>query len=187
MKRGRKLSNFLLDAKLQLRYAAQMVFVSAALTIGLGALIYHYNAEASRVLEVGVLDEDAARIVHQQYEAGQARLVVALCGFGAILMVVLAFWQVVTTHKIAGPLYYMKREMKKVKEGRFGTLHKLRRGDMLHDFFDVFHEMHDTMRQRNASEAKLFTELAGDAEKGGLPKVAEQLRTLASQREDSVK
>lgn len=187
MKRGRKLSNFLIDAKLQLRYAAQMVFVSAALTIGLGALVYHFNAEASRVLEVGVLDEETARIVHQQYEAGQARLVVALCGFGGVLMLVLAAWQVVTTHKIAGPLYYMKREMKKVRDGRFGVLHKLRRGDMLHDFFDVFHEMHTTLRERATREAAQLKQLAADADKAGLGQVAEQLRALAKEREEATK
>lgn len=187
MKRGRKLGNFLIDAKLQLRYVAQMVFVSAALTIGLGALIYHYNAEASRVLEVGVLDEDTARLVHGQYEAQQARLVVALCGFGGLLMLVLAAWQVVTTHKIAGPLYYMKREMKKVRDGRFGHLHKLRRGDMLHDFFDVFHEMHTTMRDRAGREATQLAALAAEADKAQLTQVAEQLRALAREREESIK
>ena len=187
MKRSRKFGNFLLDARLQLRYVAQMVFVSAGLTIGLGALVYHFNAEASRVVEIGVLDEDTARIVHEQYLAGQAKLVMALCAFGLLLTLVLAAWQVVTTHKIAGPLYYMKREMKKVREGRFGALHPLRRGDMLHDFFDVFSGMHGTMRERNAQEAALFAKLAAEADQAGASSVAERLRGLARAREESVK
>src|SRR5262249_38147558 len=163
-------------------------FVSAALTGALGALVYHFNAEVSRVLEVKALaeSEDAARLVQEQAAAGQTKLVIALCVFGALLMVVLAAWQVITTHKIAGPLYYMKREMKKVRDGRFGKLHALRRGDMLHDFFDVFRSMHDAMRERATREAQLFAQLAADADKGGLPSLAEQLRVLAQEREKTL-
>ena len=184
---GRRIRNFLLDSKLQLHYVAQMVGVSAFLMAGLGLFMYRFSAEAARVVEISAVDDQTAKLFHEQQAAGQAKLVIALVVTGALICLALALWQIVTTHKIAGPLYYMKREMKKLKEGRVGTLHKLRRGDMLHDFFDVFADLHSSLRDRNAKEAALFAQLAGDADKGGLPQVAEQLRTLARERQDSIK
>ena len=184
---GRRVRNFLLDAKLQLHYVVQMVAVSAGLTIGLGALVYHFNAEASRVVETGVLDDDTARLVHTQFIAGQAKLVAALVVFGLLLCVVLAAWQIVTTHKIAGPLYYIKREMKKAREGRWGKLHPLRQGDMLHDFFEAFRGLNGAMRERAEQEAAALTRLATEAEGRGATAVAAELSAMAAARLESLK
>mgnify|MGYP000623811040 CR=1 FL=1 len=42
----RKIRNFLIFGEYQLHYAGQMAMVSAALTAGLGWLVYHFNRVA---------------------------------------------------------------------------------------------------------------------------------------------
>src|SRR5437762_12417711 len=103
---GRRIRNFFLDAKLQLRYAGQMVAVRALLTGGLGWLVLRFQSEASRVVSLRALDpgDETAQVLQAEFARSERMLVVALVVFGVVLSSVLAVWQIVTTHKIAGPL-----------------------------------------------------------------------------------
>jgi len=186
---NRRIKNFLLDREYQFRYVAQMVAVSAGLTGGLGWLVYHFNAEASRVVGLRAMDptDDVAQMLHQQFSRSDHLLLAALVAFGVLLTAVLAAWQVVTTHKVAGPLYYISYQVKRIGDGYLGTLHPLRKGDMLHGFFETFREMHESLRKRARAEATQFERLAVRAEQAGLADVAEELRALQKQREESLK
>lgn len=189
MKKGRRFSNFLLDSQLQLRYAGQMVAVSALLTAGLGAVIYHFNAEASAVVGLRALDPDdpVASMLKDQFDHTARLLVWALVAFGVALSAVLAAWQIVQTHKIAGPLYYIAHHIKRVRDGKLDKLHALRKGDMLINFFETFQSMHTVLRERAEREAVQFARLAAAADQAGSTEVANELRTLQKEREDSLK
>jgi hypothetical protein len=185
---GRRIRNFLVDREYQLHYALHMVAVSAGLTALLGFWIYKFNAEASRLVNLRALDptdETAQFLVHEYATQGRLLLVV-LVAFGVLLSMVLAAWQIVTTHKVAGPLYYIAHQVKRIRDGYLGTLHPLRKGDLLHGFFENFREMHQALRERTAREAELFARLAVEAEQAGQGKIADQLRVLQRQREDSL-
>jgi hypothetical protein len=186
---GRRIVNFLIYREFQFHYVLQMVAVSAVLTTGLGWLVYHFNAEASRVVGLRALDptDETAQFLRSEFERGARLLVWALVGFGVLLSIVLAGWQIVTTHKVAGPLYYISHQVKRIRDGYLGTLHPLRKGDMLHAFFEDFREMHGALRKRAEEEVTLFERLARTAEEGGQLPLAEELRRLRRQREESLK
>jgi hypothetical protein len=185
---NRKLRNFLLDREYQFRYVGQMVAVSAGLTAGLGWLVYHFNAEASRVVGLRALDptDEMAQSLHEQFSRSDHLLLAALIIFGVLLTAVLAAWQVVTTHKVAGPLYYISYQVKRIGDGYLGSLHPLRKGDMLHGFFETFREMHESLRKRARAEAAQFERLAVRADEAGLKELADELRVLQKQREESL-
>ena len=185
---GRKFRNFLIDREYQLRYAMQMVLVSGGLTAGLGFLVYHFNAEASRVVGVRAMDptDETAIALQQQFAHSGRMLVLALGAFGVLLALALAGWQIVTTHKVAGPLFYISHQVKRIREGYLGRLHPLRKSDMLHGFFENFREMHASLRQRAEQEAELFARLAEEADKAGQGALADELRKLQKQRESSL-
>ena len=185
---GRRLRNFLVDRDYQLRYALQMVVVSTVLTAALGVFIYRFNAEASRVVDMRAMDpsDEMAQALQQQFAHGERMLVLGLVAFAVLLAMVLAAWQIVTTHKVAGPLYYIAHQVKRIRDGYLGRLHPLRKGDMLHGFFEDFRLMHATLRQRAENEAMLFARLAEEADKAGQAGIAEELRKLQSQRESSL-
>ncbi len=189
MKSKRKVRNFLIYGEFQFHYAGYMALVSAALTAGLGALVFHFNREAARVVDVRALDpgDVEAQTLVQAFHRSERNLVIGLIVFGLLLAGVLAIWQIVTTHKVAGPLYYIAHQTRRIRDGFLGTLHPLRRGDMLHGFFETFREMHEAMRERARAEGAQLLRLAERAAAAGQAEVAAELRALAQQREESLR
>lgn len=185
----RKIRNFLTFGEYQFHYAGYMALVSAILTAGLGWMVYRFNGVASRVVDLRALDpgDFEAQALAKAFHGSERNLVIGLVVFGVVLALVLAVWQIVTTQRVAGPLYYIAHQTKRMRDGFLGTLHPLRKHDMLHGFFETFREMHDAMRDRARNDAELFARLADQAEKGGQPEVAAELRTLAQQRLDMLK
>lgn len=185
----RRMRNFLIFDEFQLRYAGHMALVSAALTAALGWLVYHFNGVASRVVDLRALDPSdvEAQVLSAAFHRSERQLLIGLIIFGVVLTVVLAAWQIITTHRVAGPLYYIAHQAKRMRDGYLGALHPLRKGDMLHGFFETFRDMQEAMRERARREAEQFTRLAEQAEQGGLDKVAAELRALSVQRLDSLK
>lgn len=185
----RKIRNYLIFGEYQLHYAGQMALVSAALTAGLGWLVYRETRIASRVVDLRALDPSdvEAQVLSAAFHRSDHRLLIGLLIFGVVLALVLAAWQVVTTHRVAGPLYYIAYQTRHIRDGFLGPLHPLRKGDMLRGFFDGFREMQEAMRDRARKEAEQFARLAAQAESGGLDQLAVELRALSKQRQDSLR
>lgn len=78
---------------------------------------------------------------------------------------------IVFTHKIAGPIFKMKRLLREVGEGKLILKERLRKGDELQHFFETFEQTVNRLRQRQMDEIArvdaILTELepvAGDSE-----------------------
>lgn len=81
-------------------------------------------------------------------------LVVAL----GLLVVCLGLAGIVFTHKVAGPIFKMKRLIRQVGSGKLVLRERLRKGDELQDFFETFEQMVEQLRQRQKAEiAKVDT------------------------------
>ncbi len=59
---------------------------------------------------------------------------------------------IVFTHKVAGPIFKMKRLLRQIGEGKLVLRERLRRGDELQDFFGTFERMVDDLRKRQMAE-----------------------------------
>jgi methyl-accepting chemotaxis protein len=93
------------------------------------------------------LERDAAFLAGRQKEL-LGGLVVLLTG----LVVALGFVGIVFTHKVAGPIFKMKRLLRQVGEGKLVVREKLRKGDELQHFFEVFEEMVASLREHQEAE-----------------------------------
>ena len=78
---------------------------------------------------------------------------------------------IVFTHKIAGPIFKMKRLLREVGEGKLILKERLRKGDELQHFFETFEQTVNRLRQRQMDEIArvdaILVELepiAGDSE-----------------------
>jgi hypothetical protein len=157
----RKLSNYLLDKKLQLRYVIVVSALSAIIAGSLGWMIYQQEQRASADLVAGLADltdkdaslADFQREVARDMQARDRSLILEMAGVGVGLVVVLFVYLVLMTHKVAGPLYKVSHYFDQLAEGRIGRVTPLRKGDMLQDFFTQFREMHDAVRGRLAGDA----------------------------------
>ena len=78
-----------------------------------------------------------------------------LIGLGAVLLILIfaiGVAGIVFTHKIAGPIFKMKRLFRQVGEGKLVLREKLRKGDELVHFFEAFEKMVDQLRDKQKRE-----------------------------------
>ncbi|MGE0872173.1 MAG: hypothetical protein AB7P03_26680 [Kofleriaceae bacterium] len=164
----RKLSNYLLDKKLQLRYVLFVTILSGAIAGALGYLIFQQMRKASESIEqdLQVLaessDDSLQHAVSSNLEAGDHQLVFMMVGIGLGLVMILSAYLVLMTHKVAGPLYKVSMYFDKMAVGKLGRVTPLRSGDMLTDFYANFQEMHEAVRARALADAELMERVATD-------------------------
>ena len=183
----RKLSNYLLDKRLQLRYILLVTILSGVISGSLGYLIYQQRHAASESIErdLAALTQDDQSLKDFQHQvaasmaAEDRALVYKMVGVGIGLVVILSLYLLIMTHKVAGPLYKISSYFDRMSDGRLGNVSALRKGDMLQDFFGNFREMHEAVRTRMQSDV-ITMESAANAlrTKGDGKALAEALDTL---------
>ena len=70
----------------------------------------------------------------------------------SLLVVAIGIAGILVTHRVAGPIYKMKRLLGYVGEGHLRLTEKLRKGDELQHFFDSFEKMVESLRHRQEVE-----------------------------------
>jgi hypothetical protein len=159
-KHQRKLSNYMLDKNLQLRYVLFVTILSAVIAGALGYMIYDQRRTASESIERDLRSLTRADASHQEFqeqvasglESDDQLLVYKMVVVGFGLVVILSAYLVIMTHKVAGPLFKVSMYFERMAEGRLGNVTPLRRGDMLQDFFGDFKAMHESVREHAAAD-----------------------------------
>lgn len=70
----------------------------------------------------------------------------------ALLVVLIGILGIYFTHKVVGPIYKMKMLLRQVGDGKLNFYGKLRKGDELQDFFEVFAQMVEKLKERQRRE-----------------------------------
>jgi methyl-accepting chemotaxis protein len=214
-RRNRRLKNYLLDRRFQLKYSAYLGGLTLVLSLGLGLLLWHTSGaviaqsrqtveqgnqvvqrgremlvESQKVSEVvkmsivkdpvysenpellDVFKADAAKRaerlnqqqknLEQQATALRQRsneiaqqqktMLLTLTSVLTLLVVLISLAGIVVTHKVAGPIYKMKRQIRDVGEGKLRVPAPLRKGDDLVHFFEAFEKMVVKLRARQQVE-----------------------------------
>ncbi|MGE6760667.1 signal protein [Corallococcus interemptor] len=83
-------------------------------------------------------------------------------------IVVVALATIVVTHRMAGPLFRIKRMMREVAEGRLHPpQHGLREGDELQDVFEAARDMTQRLRAQQTEDARALSEALAQAKSNG--------------------
>jgi len=105
-----------------------------------------------------------------------------LLGAGAALVILLTLMGIVITHRIVGPVYKLKRLLRRVSTGRLVVDERLRRGDELEDLFETFLQMTHSLRaMQRARIATLDATIRKAEATGAAEEVLEGLRALRAQ------
>ncbi|HVY46159.1 MAG TPA: HAMP domain-containing protein [Minicystis sp.] len=99
--------------------------------------------------------EQQARDVESQQRAVLFGLVAGL----ALLVLAIGVAGIVVTHKVAGPIFKMKRLLRQVGEGKLVVRERLRKGDELQHFFETFERMVEDLRKRQQAEIARVDEI----------------------------
>jgi methyl-accepting chemotaxis protein len=182
----RKMSNYLLDKKLQLRYVLVVTILSAIIAGTLGFMIYHQRRIASESIEKDLATLTQSDANNQSFQENVASdlesedkaLVYKMIGAGLGLIVILSLYLIIMTHKVAGPLFKVSIYFERMAEGRLGNVTPLRRGDMLIDFFDNFKTMHEAVRAREVADVAVMEKVAAGLRGGDNRSLTEALDEL---------
>ena len=107
-----------------------------------GALEEKDNAKQEAALKAkqASLREHATQLTAQseRIEAEQRTMFLVLFGMLALLVIAVGLMGIVVTHKVAGPVFKMTRQLERLGDGSWEVPHPLRKGDELEDFFATF-------------------------------------------------
>lgn len=167
----RKMKNFLLDWKFQLKYTLAVVLVTTAISLVLGLFLYNTqqevfsaNRENSQLLSLDdpemnqAMQSELAK-ADAEIEARNRVLILTLVATLGGLVFILTLLGIIATHKIAGPAYAMKRIMSMIADGKHPHVRKLRRGDELVEVSMELKRMADNLRQRDEDELQGLQDL----------------------------
>ncbi len=139
------------------------------------------DQEAKLVAQAESLKRETAAL-----QAFQSRMMLTLVAVFVLLVAGIFIAGIVVTHKVAGPIFKMKRLIRDVGDGHLRIPGKLRKGDELVHFFDTFDRMVRNLRSRQEEEIdkldRAISLLEGKAE----PTALQPLHDLRKNMQDSL-
>jgi hypothetical protein len=174
--------NLLLDTEYQLVFTTVMVLTCALFMAGLGWIVHKEAATATKtsvqdIQGQALLDPDVAAATILSLEDRRVFLDRLLVALGLALAGGLFLYGLKMTHRVAGPVYKVGLYCDKVAGERFDTVHNLRRGDQLVEFYQHFRQAHGALRAQQERDVAVLRAAVAAAEEAEIasPEVAERL------------
>jgi methyl-accepting chemotaxis protein len=180
----REVGRLLVDRRFQLRYTGMIAAICAALTAGLGSLIYYFLREASQVVAIRALDPadpDAAALRGELLRTDRWVLT-TLVVFGVVLIIAIVTAGLRITRKVARPLVKISFHLNEIANGRLSPIGAPRPGDHLQDFIATFRRMYDSLEKRTRADAELLEEAGRELEGAGRAEAAASMRARAVEK-----
>ncbi len=179
-KRQRKLKNYLLDRRFQLKYTGMVLFVTVAVAGVLGYVAYDFSKGQTEAFTAQLaaqpdLDEATANELEQFAQQEDRRVRNAIIAGVLLLTIALGLTGILVTHRVVGPAYRMKRLFEHVGEGHLRVTTGIRKGDELQDLYQSFAEMVESLREQRAEDVERLERTIAEMEASGVesPYVAE--------------
>jgi nitrogen fixation/metabolism regulation signal transduction histidine kinase len=151
-KKAVALGNNVIDESLKVSEVVRMNIVKDPIYSENPVLQDAFEADAKEQdakLREGQAELRAQAVALETQSAHYSRLLIAALG---VLVIALWLAGIVITHKVAGPVYKMKRQIRDLQKGNFKVPSPLRKGDELKSFFDAFNDMVESLRARQRDE-----------------------------------
>jgi nitrogen fixation/metabolism regulation signal transduction histidine kinase len=134
------------------------------------------------------LEGDALSLQKQSQDLGRQQnyMFAVLISLLSLLVVGVGVAGIIVTHRVAGPIYKMKRLLGYVGDGHLMLTEKLRRGDELQHFFDTFEKMVNSLRKRQETEIALLDRAIAGLEGSVAEEQLTQLRALRREMQDAL-
>jgi methyl-accepting chemotaxis protein len=175
----RKLRNYLLEPRFQLKYTSMVVGVTVVVAAILGYQAYQYSTGQTELLNIERMEAkggaaDAQFIADLEGYAREAdrKVLFAVLGGIGVLALALGLTGIVVTHRLVGPAYRLKQMLRSVSDGRMHVSGSLRKHDELRDVFDEFQLMVKNLRAGRERELQELDEALAKARSAGTPEHA---------------
>jgi hypothetical protein len=149
----RRLRNYLLDPRFQLKYTGMVVGVTLVVATILGYVAWDQSRGQTEMMQLNLAGSGATEdYIREQADEYDRNLMLGIFAGIAILVVSLGVTGILVTHRVVGPAYKLKSLFNHVAEGHLKLYGKLRKGDELWDVFLAFEGMIERLRANQAQE-----------------------------------
>ncbi|MGB0679621.1 MAG: hypothetical protein ACPGUV_08175, partial [Polyangiales bacterium] len=170
----RRLRNYLIDHRFQLKYTGMVVLVTVLIAGALGAVAYNYSRGQTESLTIQMamqpeLDPEVSRDLEGWAKAQDRRTLLAIIASIGIFALALAVTGIVITHRMVGPAHKLKLLFGDVAQGKMQVQGRLRRHDELQDVFEAFEAMVHSLRQRQRDHLVTLEQALAAAREESVP------------------
>lgn len=159
--RSRRRALPIVDARFQWKYTLIITALGVGTTAIMGGFLYKAHVDNTSMLNL-----DGNEQVREQVMRGDQIFLLYLIALVVVMAVALAFWGLVVTHRISGPLHILARYLGVLSDGRYPDVRPLRKRDELQTFFESFAEAVTALKNRDVAALKDIEELIERGKKG---------------------
>ena len=144
-KNDRKLSNFLLTPKFQLKLTYYYIGVGVLLIVGTAGSVFYKMTLVRNIMNNSVATDFTAqsRISEHMFHIAQ----ISLVGFVAFAIASFIF-ALMVSHRIAGPVVAITAYVEELRKGNFDYGRNLRPGDELTIIMDALHDLKESLKNK---------------------------------------
>jgi hypothetical protein len=170
----------IVDRAFQFKYTAIILLVAAVTSTVLGFFLLKAYREMNEVIGLAAISPE----IGEKLDADDAKKVFSIIVFSLVgEVVVLGVLGLIITHRVCGPIFVITRHFGTMLDGRYPALRPLRAGDEFAPMFELFKQLVDKQRDRDAAEvSKLNKAMAAAREKGVDAEAVAILQTLIDER-----
>lgn len=173
MPKQRKVRNYLLDRRFQLKYTGMVLIVTVAVASVLGYVAYRFSKGQTEALTAQIvaqpdLDDRTASDLERFAQQEDRKIRNAIIVGVFLLTVALGLTGIVVTHRVVGPAYRMTRLFEHVGQGRLEVTTGIRKGDELQDLYRSFSRMVESLRDQRAEEIEQLEDTVRKLEAAGV-------------------
>jgi len=132
----RRFSNYLINERMQLTLTLRFLVLSLLFTIFIGLMMFFVIWPVVRIYIPPAL----VSVMIQQ-------LISKLYSTSFILLIIIAGFSIILTHRIAGPVYNLEKTLERLNEGEDVNLIRLRDGDELQELASKINQVIVHMKQ----------------------------------------
>lgn len=156
----RRIRNYLLVPRFQLKYTSMVVGVTLVVASVLGLLAYKYSSGQTQMLSIhkmeargDAIDERFMQDLERYSREADREVALGIIGGVLLMTLTLGATGILVTHHLVGPVYRLKSWVREVQGGRLRVdFGRLRKHDELQDLFEAFQAMVGSLRAAQERE-----------------------------------
>lgn len=191
-KKQRKLRNYLLDRRFQLKYTSMVVLVTVSVASCLGYVAYRFSRGQTEALTAHIaaqpdLDAETAADLERFAKQEDRKIRNAIVIGVLLLTLALGITGILVTHRVVGPAYRMRRLFEGISEGKLRVATGIRKSDELQELYRSFADMVESLRDQRSEEIATLEDTLAKMEAAGVqsPHITE-LRAMVKRIRESV-
>jgi hypothetical protein len=170
----------IVDRAFQFKYTAIILLVAALTSTVLGFFLLDAYHEMNEVIGLAAISPEIGEKLDAD-DATRVFTIIVLSLVGEV--VILGVLGLIITHRVCGPIFVITRHLGTMLDGRYPALRPLRAGDEFAPMFELFKQLVDKQRDRDAAElSKLHKAMAAVRDKGVDDETVAILQTLIDER-----